>query len=94
MYMRKKFFYVLIGAAIVTAAAWNVGQSLNKNEMILSDVALANVEALANELPEVGIECNTGGEGKCYKPRLVFSGEYTKNECTPTGNPSDFCYKF
>jgi hypothetical protein len=48
--MKRKFFYVLIGAAIVTAAAWNVGQSLNKNEMALSDVALANVEALGQEI--------------------------------------------
>ena len=50
--MKKKFFSVAIVAAIALGAGWNVMQS--ENEVNLSDLALSNVEALAqNEgLPE------------------------------------------
>lgn len=43
----KKLFGVIAIAAIAAAAGWNFCQS--QNEMELSDLALANVEALARD---------------------------------------------
>ncbi|RHJ93058.1 NVEALA domain-containing protein [Parabacteroides bouchesdurhonensis] len=43
--MKKKLFGIAIVAMIAVAAAWNMNE--NKNEVTLSDVALDNVEALA-----------------------------------------------
>jgi hypothetical protein len=51
--MKKIFLCLATVVAITVVAAWNVSQ--NKNEMALTDVALANVEALADELS--GYEC-------------------------------------
>lgn len=44
--MKKKIFGVALIAAMAVAAGWNFNQS--KNEVELSDLALANVEALAS----------------------------------------------
>lgn len=44
--MKKKIFGVALIAAIAVTAGWNFNQ--NKNEVELSDLALANVEALAS----------------------------------------------
>ena len=44
--MKKKIFGVALIAAIAVAAGWNFNQS--KNEIALSDLALANIEALAS----------------------------------------------
>lgn len=46
----KKLFGIIAVAAIVAAAGWNFSQKLNAPEF--SDLALANIEALAN--PEMG----------------------------------------
>ena len=43
--MKKKIFGVALIAIMAVAAGWNFNQS--KNETQLSDLALANVEALA-----------------------------------------------
>lgn len=43
--MKKKIVGVAIIAAMAVAAGWNFNQS--KNEVELSDLALANIEALA-----------------------------------------------
>lgn len=43
--MRKKLIGVAVVAAIAVAASWNFNQS--KNEVEMSDLTLANVEALA-----------------------------------------------
>ena len=51
--MKKKIFGVAIIATMAVAVGWNFNQS--KNEVELSDLALANVEALA------GCETITGG---------------------------------
>lgn len=44
--MGKKFFGVIAFVAIAAVAGWNYQQ--NTNEVELSDLALANVEALAS----------------------------------------------
>ena len=45
--MGKKFFGVIAFVAIATAAGWNYQQ--NKQSVELSDLALENVEALAQK---------------------------------------------
>jgi hypothetical protein len=48
--MKKKVFCGMAACMMIAAvAAWNVYVSQSKNEMALSDVTLANVEALAQE---------------------------------------------
>jgi hypothetical protein len=50
----KKIIYCTIVAVITIAAGWNINQ--NRNEVALSDIALDNIEALANEtIPTPGI---------------------------------------
>lgn len=44
--MKKKIFGAALISAMAVTAGWNFNQS--KNETQLSDLALANVEALAN----------------------------------------------
>ena len=51
--MKKKILGVAIIAAMALTASWNFNQS--KNEVELSDLALANVEALARG--EGGFNC-------------------------------------
>jgi hypothetical protein len=48
--MNRKILSGIAIFAITTMAAWNA--SLNSQSNKLSDIALANVEALANEYPE------------------------------------------
>ena len=61
----KKLFGIIAIAAIAAAAGWNFSQS--QDEVELSDLALANVEALArNENP---FDCPNGcltSPGDCF----------------------------
>ena len=52
--MRKKIFATMIVAVVAAFAGYNVYQSQNTNT--LSDLALANVEALANN-ESGGVDC-------------------------------------
>jgi hypothetical protein len=54
--MYKKIIGGITVIAIAAVAAWNVGVNLNSQKNELSDILLANVEALASE----------GIEGKSY----------------------------
>jgi hypothetical protein len=77
--MKKKVFGAVILAAIVSGSAWNISRSTS--EATLSDVALANVEALASgesildyRIYEVYVyssthwTCNVGGTSACPAP--------------------------
>jgi hypothetical protein len=55
--MKKKIISIAFVAAIAVAATWNFTQSSNA-EIGLSDIALANVEALA--------KCETITGGSCW----------------------------
>ncbi len=52
-----KFFFASIAVAVIVAAGWNLNQS--KNETELSELALANIEALANN--------ESGGKNSCFR---------------------------
>jgi hypothetical protein len=56
--MKTKFFSIIFVAAIAVAAAWNFSQS--KTEVELSNLALANVEALADGEVSVSGCCTNG----------------------------------
>ncbi|MDR2389251.1 MAG: NVEALA domain-containing protein [Tannerellaceae bacterium] len=56
--MKTKLFCIVFVAVVAVAAAWNFNQ--NQDEATLSDLALENVEALANG--------KGGGGGMCSKP--------------------------
>lgn len=61
--MKKKIFGAVIIAAMVLTAGWNFNQS--KNEVVLSDLALSNIEALAQDT----------GSGSCnWGTREVSAG--------------------
>jgi hypothetical protein len=69
--MKKHLISIFVVAAIATAAGWNV--SRNMSEEALSDVALANVEALAWEYPT--ITCNIYlSVGSSLQLRRIYSG--------------------
>ncbi|GGJ96648.1 NVEALA domain-containing protein [Parabacteroides faecis] len=64
--MKKKIFGAVLITAMALAASWNFNQS--KNEVTLSDLTLANLEALADN-EGVVITCSkscTDGIGKCW----------------------------
>ncbi|GHT71950.1 hypothetical protein AGMMS50239_41270 [Bacteroidia bacterium] len=54
--MKKKIFGGIAVLAIAAVAAWNVNLSSQSSDM--SDVSLANVEALAAEIPD-GTNCSS-----------------------------------
>lgn len=53
--MRKKIFGAVLIAAMAVAAGWNYQQ--NKQSVELSDLAMANMEALADPEIIVGVPC-------------------------------------
>lgn len=75
----KKLFGIIALAAIAAAAGWNFSQ--NQNEVEMSDLALANVEALAR------------GEGgpDWDKHELKYPENYPKGCCKPYAAPEKSC---
>ncbi len=53
--MKKKIIGIVMIAVIAVAAGWNMIQ--NKNEITLSDLVLANVEALASDCEKINGSC-------------------------------------
>lgn len=78
--MNKKFFGATLIAALAITASWNYQQNENKIEM--SNLALANVEALANEEgwgPIVEKTCYTAFSGYDSNIYLTCS-QYSTDE--------------
>ena len=50
--MNKKYFKIVAAVLVLVEAGWNMKQ--NKNKVVLSDLALANVEALAQSETDWG----------------------------------------
>ena len=79
--MSKKIFAALIVAVVATFAGYNIYQS-QKTEKIVSDLVIANVEALAGDT-EGGatITCSrtcSDGVGRCYLS-LIHISEPTRH---------------
>lgn len=60
--MKKKIFGAVLITVVAVAAGWNFNQI--KNEMELSDLALANMEALARNESTSSLSCE-GWLGTC-----------------------------
>lgn len=71
--MRKKVFGVVAMAAIAAAASWNFNES--KNEVVLTGLALDNVEALASN------EDGSSTNWDCWSQEKSGSGYW---RCGPT----------
>lgn len=62
----------------------------------VSDLTLANIEALTIDLEEIEILCSKGSGGLCFLPnyteQMVMCGEQMVQPCIFTGVAADFCY--
>ena len=90
--MRKKLFLGIAALAVAVVSGYNVYQA-KTSTMGLSDLALANVEALADgEIPEIVVECALPSKkyGKCRKLKM-FYGFIQYAECVKTYDPNDLC---
>ncbi len=91
----RRLFGIIAIAAVAAVAGWNFSQS--QNEVALSDLALTNINALANgedidggELPGIGITCGAV-TGYCW----LWNGSWFEiNKCYFTGNQSDWCWSY
>ena len=63
--MRKKVFSGIFALALLATAGWGVNKSMS-NDAGLSDLALANVEALA-ETETIKIDCDQWYEEECVE---------------------------
>ena len=90
--MKKKILSV---AALLTLGLMvSVGVNLHQNAA-LSDVALANIEALADGEGgdiEVTITCDGGGQGRCWTEDRYSDGKPT-GKCVWSGYQNDTCYE-
>ncbi len=91
--MKRNILLSMVVVAIAIFASYNV--YISNHSTMLSDLVLANVEALADdiELPDVTITCGRY-EGDCWVfDGYYFTGEFTYKKCIFTGDTSDFCRK-
>lgn len=79
--MKKKILSGLFALALLATAAVGVQES-NKNDVGLNDLALANVEALANGEISSGSPCYNNGKYDIDKPKAVVCGSPCKMEPT------------
>lgn len=85
--MRKKLIGIAVMAAIAVTAGWNFSQS--KNEVAMSDLALANVDALANDESGSGDPCYKGGYDSSLPEATKCAHPCTTERC---GGATDKCY--
>lgn len=64
--MKRKILSVMVVAAVAALASYNVYMS--KNDVKLSNLALNNVEALANS--------NEGGDSNCHRETTTWQCTY------------------
>ncbi len=88
--MKKNFIKVAFIAAFAAIAGYGIYANQKANSM--SELILANVEALAcYELPDVEVVCNSS-PGKCWmEGDICMIGEYTGYRCIRTDNTFFYC---
>lgn len=93
--MKKNIIGIVSVVAFALIAGYNVYRLQKPAEM--SDIALANVEALAEgeidggQLPGVTITCGKTG-GACWMENgYCYRGEYTYKQCSFTGSQWTSC---
>ena len=86
--MKKKIFGIALIAIMALAAGWNFTQS--KNEVKLSELALANVEALAQGEDSSGFK--SGYEASSYQYYCSLVNAWTTIPCCKKNdNPYSGC---
>ena len=80
--MSKKIFAALIVAVVATFAGYYIYQS-QRADMSISDLAMANVEALARD--EANSNGNTG-PSELYDCPWLFTGDGTHCKCENTAS--------
>lgn len=94
--MKKKVMGIVAIVAIIAFVGYNIYTS--QNNMKLSSLALANVEALARyEYPDVEITCNQSkydSPGQCWTEYSYCLWFPDQNTCQFTGDMSDSCYTY
>ena len=86
---KRDFLKLLIFALFTCAIVVGINVKLNSSNVILSDLALSNIEILAQS--EGGSKCNTGDcPGGCCNYNNVWGDEC--NACCPDGK-SPSCSK-
>ena len=80
---KKVFFKLLVFALFTCAIVVGINVKLNSNNVILSDLALSNIEILAQS--EGGSKCNTGDcPGGCCDWTSGSTGDKC-SACCPVG---------
>ena len=89
--MKKKILSAMFAVAIMTVAGYNVYMNQTKNN--LSELALANIEALADDTEGGGQNEPCGKKyGNCWvSGGFCLDGEYTINDCIYTGYTNVSC---
>lgn len=88
--MKTKILGVVAVTAIAVVAGWNFSQS--RNEVVLSDLALANVEALANGETATGKTCyNTITKQKSSKVFYCGTCDWVDESTYTTFSGTDNC---
>lgn len=87
--MKKKIIGCFLVLTIAAVAAFNL--NLNTNKVIISNISLANIEALAQTSgEEVIISCNQQplNLGQCWRDQSPW---YLPKNCAFSGSMSDYC---
>lgn len=74
--MKRKILSAALFVAIAVAAGWNFNQG--KNEITLSELGLANVEALANP-EDADDDCDDFSSMSCNSHGIVYDQMYPAN---------------
>jgi hypothetical protein len=77
--MRKKVLVSFFVVAVAAIAGWNVNQS--KGEVAMSDMALANVEALGSEIGDACGGCSTSCSGTTCCTIYIDGYSFTLKRC-------------
>ena len=84
--MIKKILKAMVVAVFAIIAGYNVYLANTENGKVVSDLLLANIEALSQG--EAAISCSqycNDGIGKCWT-------KSSRNYCVISGFPEDFCH--
>lgn len=85
--MKKHIIGIIAFAAIAVVAGW--GYIQNKQNVVLSDLALENVEALANGEANPGDPCYKGAYDSTLPEAIKCAHPCVKERC---GGAVDKCY--
>jgi hypothetical protein len=78
--MKRKLLYFTVVVVIAMATSWNVSRNISKTAM--SDVALANVEALSSEIGDACGGCSSSCSGQFCCLILINGTGFALNRCS------------